>query len=99
MEIATDMKTMPRPTKKATRLGRPASGLHGEKVSEYPQVMIRLPRQTKDALDALSAATGTPIWRLIDVAVSNYIHALPEGQRKLVAGVRDLRATSEKLSS
>lgn len=93
------MKSMPRQTKKPARLGRPASGIHGEKVSEYPQVMIRLPRQTKNALDALSAATGTPIWRLIDLAVGNYIRALPDGQRKLVDGVRDLRATTGKLSS
>jgi hypothetical protein len=93
------MKIMARSTKKTTRLGRPASGLRGEKVSEYPQVMIRLPRQTKDALDALSGATGTPIWRLIDVAVSQYIHTLPEAQRKLVSGVQDLRAIKGKLSN
>ena len=93
------MKIMARATKKVTRLGRPASGRDGEKVSEYPQVMIRLPRQTKDALDALSGATGTPIWRLIDLAVTRYIHTLPEAQRKVVSGVIDLRATKGKLSN
>lgn len=75
-------------------MGRPATGLRGEKVSEYPQVMIRLPQPTKDALDALSGATGTPIWRLIDLAVESYIKSLPDAQRRLVAGVRDLRAES-----
>ena len=74
------------------RLGRPAAGMRGEKVSEYPQVMIRLPQPTKAALDALSGATGTPIWRLIDMAVDVYIRSLPEAQRRLVAGVRELRA-------
>lgn len=93
------MKTMARSGRKTARLGRPASGLRGEKVSEYPQVMIRLPRHTKDALDALSAATGTPIWRLIDVAVGDYLQRLPQAQRKLVAGVRDLRATVDKRSN
>jgi len=77
-------------------MGRPASGLRGEKVSEYPQVMIRLPRQTKDALDALSGATGTPIWRLIDNAVGMYISKLPDAQRRLVAGIRGLRATKSQ---
>jgi hypothetical protein len=76
-------------------MGRPATGLRGEKVSEYPQVMIRLPQPTKAVLDALSGATGTPIWRLIDAAVKGYIKNLPESQRRLVAGVRDLRAESE----
>jgi hypothetical protein len=57
--------------------------------------MIRLPQPTKAALDALSGATGTPIWRLIDAAVDAYIKSLPEPQRRLVAGVRDLRAETE----
>ena len=86
------MSTVAKTTKRAARLGRPASGVRGEKVSDYPQVMIRLPQQTKAALDALSGATGTPIWRLIDMAVDAYIKSLPDSQRRLVAGVRDLRA-------
>jgi hypothetical protein len=81
--------------RKTSRMGRPATGIRGERVSDYPQVMIRLPQPTKDALDALSGATGTPIWRLIDQAVDGYIKGLPEGQRRLIAGVRDLRAESE----
>ena len=89
------MTTMPKATKRTTRMGRPASGLRGEKVSEYPQVMIRLPRQTKDALDALSGATGVPIWRLIDTAVGTYISNLPDAQRRLVAGVRGLRTKTQ----
>ena len=86
------MRMMTKAPKKPPRLGRPAAGRHGEKVSEYPQVMIRLPQPTKAALDALSGATGTPIWRLIDLAVDAYIKGLPDAQRRLVAGVRDLRA-------
>jgi hypothetical protein len=87
---------MPRTSKKTPRMGRPATGLRGEKVSEYPQVMIRLPQQTKSALDALSGATGTPIWRLIDTAVDAYIKGLPEAQRRLVADVRNLRAEMDE---
>jgi hypothetical protein len=86
------MTTMAKASRKSTRSGRPATGVRGEKVSEYPQLMIRLPQPTKAALDALSGATGTPIWRLVDIAVENYIDSLPEGQRRLIAGVRDLRA-------
>ena len=54
--------------------------------------MIRLPRQTKSTLDALSALTGTPIWRLIDQAVAVYVEKLPDGERRLLTGVRDRRA-------
>lgn len=93
------MKSMAKATKKTSRLGRPATGHDGEKVSTYPQVMIRLPRQTKEALDALSGATGTPIWRLIDLAVGSYIRTLPEAQRKLVSGIRVLRATKSSVTN
>ena len=51
--------------------------------------MLRLPRPTKDALDALSGATGTPIWRLIDAAVSDYIKNLPDTQRRLLTSIRE----------
>jgi predicted DNA-binding protein len=82
-------------TKKPSRpRGRRPVGLHGEKVSEYPQVMIRLPHQTKTTLDALSGLTGTPIWRLVDQAVDVYVNALPEGERKLLSGVRLRRASA-----
>jgi hypothetical protein len=87
---------MSKSAKKLPRMGRPATGLRGEKVSDYPQVMIRLPQQTKAALDALSGATGTPIWRLIDAAVEVYIKSLPDAQRRLIAGVRDLRAEMDE---
>ena len=80
--------------KKLTRIGRPPMGMRGEKVSEYPQVMIRLPQNTKDVLDALSGATGTPVWRLIDTAVESYIRSLPDSQRQLVARVQNLRAST-----
>jgi hypothetical protein len=84
MEMATKKPARPR--------GRRPVGLHGEKVSEYPQVMIRLPHQTKTTLDALSGLTGTPIWRLVDQAVDRYVQALPESERKLLSGVRLRRA-------
>jgi hypothetical protein len=82
-------------SKKSSRIGRPPSGMRGEKVSDYPQVMLRLPQSTKDVLDALSGATGTPVWRLIDAAVDVYIRSLPESQRQLVSRVQTLRASTE----
>jgi hypothetical protein len=91
-----DMSMMSKSSKKTMRTGRPATGLRGEKVSDYPQVMIRLPQPTKAALDALSGATGMPIWRLVDLAVLSYLKGLPEAQRRLVAGVRELRAESDE---
>jgi hypothetical protein len=77
-------------------MGRPPVGSDGEKVSEYPQVMIRLPRETKATLDALSGLTGTPIWRLIDQAVAVYVDQMPDPQRRLLAGVRDRRAMERR---
>lgn len=92
------MAMMPRKRKKAARLGRPPLGAGGEKVSDYPQVMIRLPQQTKAVLEALSAVTGTPIWRLIDQAVDTYVRQLPPAEQKLVTGVRHRRAVDRRES-
>ena len=77
---------------KTRKMGRPARGPAGQKVSAYPQVMIRLPQETKATLEALSGATGTPVWQLIDKAVETYVQQLPPVEQKLVAAVRDSRA-------
>jgi hypothetical protein len=77
---------------KTRQSGRPPSGPRGQKVSDYPQVMIRLPRQTKSTLEALSAATGVPVWQLVDRAVAVYVKQLAPSEQKLVADVRARRA-------
>ena len=82
--------------RKNARRGRPPVGTGGQKVSEYPQVMIRLPRETKVTLDALSGLTGTPIWRLVDQAIEHYVQHMPESQRRLLVGVRERRAREKK---
>jgi hypothetical protein len=82
--------------RKRGRVGRPPVGAYGEKVSEYPQVMIRLPSRTKALLDALSGVTGTPIWQLIDQAVQVYVAQLPELERRLLEGVRTRRAAEKR---
>lgn len=86
------MNRMDRSKAKATRLGRPPIGRKGEKVSDYPQVMIRLPHETKDVLEALSGLTGTPVWRLIDQAVDTYVRQLSDAERRLLTSVRQRRA-------
>jgi predicted DNA-binding protein len=91
------MTMMERAKSKAPRLGRPPIGRKGEKVSDYPQVMIRLPHATKDVLEALSGLTGTPVWRLIDEAVDVYVKQLSESERRLLASVRQRRAAGSPL--
>ena len=88
------MGMMDRVKSKTVRLGRPPIGRRGEKVSDYPQVMIRLPHATKDVLEALSGLTGTPVWRLIDQAVDVYVKQLSESERRLLASVRQRRAAA-----
>ena len=88
---------MERAKSKAVRLGRPPIGRKGERVSDYPQVMIRLPHATKDVLEALSGLTGTPVWRLIDQAVGAYVSQLSESEKRLLASVRQRRAAGNPL--
>jgi len=88
------MAMMERTKSKPGRVGRPPIGPKGEKVSDYPQVMIRLPHDTKDVLEALSGLTGTPVWRLIDQAVDVYVKQLSESERRLLTSVRHWRAAA-----
>jgi hypothetical protein len=53
----------------------------------------RLPRETKEVLDALSGRTGTPIWRPIDESVRVYVDQLSESERLLLTSVQRRRAT------
>lgn len=87
--IATEL---PRRNVKNKHPGRRPSGPGGERVSDYPHVMIRLPQPTKDTLDALSGITGIPIWQLVDRAIGAYVGRLPVAEQKLVAEVRARRA-------
>jgi hypothetical protein len=73
------------------KAGRPATGPGGERVSDYPQVMIRLPQQTKTTLETLSAASGVPVWKLVDRAVAVYVRQLPAGERRLIGMPRASR--------
>ena len=88
------MAIMDRTKPKPARTGRPPVGRQGEKVSDYPQVMIRLPQATKDVLEALSGRTGTPVWRLIDQAVEVYVNQLSDSERRLLTSVRQRRAAA-----
>ena len=87
---------MGRAKTRTPRTGRPPVGVRGEKVSDYPQVMIRLPQPTKDVLEALSGLTGTPVWRLIDQAVGVYVMQLSDSERKLLASVQQRRANGPR---
>ena len=86
---------MARHKAKSARVGRPPIGARGEKVSDYPQVMIRLPHETKAVLDALSGLTGTPVWRLIDESVRGYVRQLSETERRLLASVQQRRSIAD----
>lgn len=83
---------MARPKAKTARVGRPPVGARGERVSDYPQVMIRLPHETKETLEALSGLTGTPVWRLIDEAVGVYVRQLSDAERRLLSSVQQRRS-------
>jgi hypothetical protein len=68
------------------RVGRPPAGAHaGEKVKDYPQISIRVPLEVKSRLQALSAVSAQPQWRLISDAVECYLRSRPRSEQRLVA--------------
>ena len=71
-------------TAKKKRIGRPPAGDRGEKVKDYPQLSVRLPRQVRDQLMALSRMRGQPQWRLSVESVECYLRDLSADERRQV---------------
>src|SRR6266480_6493763 len=72
--------------KHRTRRGRPPAGARpGERVVDYPQLSLRVPRNTLWTLRAVSDVTGEAQWRVLSDAVDRYIDRLPEHQGQLVS--------------
>jgi predicted DNA-binding protein len=71
---------------KRRRIGRPPAGARdGEKVTDYPQLSIRLPAETKATLQALSLIETRPQWRVISDAIDWYTKGRSESERRLIA--------------
>jgi hypothetical protein len=66
--------------RRAPGAGRKPSGDGGERVRDYPPVMLRLPVPTLAKLKALAAVRGVPVWRLIDAAVLAYVQGLKKDE-------------------
>ena len=70
------------------KVGRPPAGAkEGEKVTDYPQLSVRVPLEFKARLNALSAVTGLAQWRVIVEAINCFNDDLPKTERDLVAGL------------
>ena len=72
------MATRPNHKKIRKRVGRPPAGNFGERVTDYPQVSFRLPRDTRDKLRVVSKSMQQPQWRVIVESVDTYIRHLPD---------------------
>jgi hypothetical protein len=55
------------------------------RVTDYPQVSVRLPADARDKLLALSKLRRQPQWRLIVESVECYLRDLPPDERREVA--------------
>jgi hypothetical protein len=77
---------MTRQGPKRRRVGRPPAGARdGEKVTDYPQLSIRLPADARATLQALSMIESRPQWRVISDAIDCYTKGRSENERRLIA--------------
>lgn len=74
-----------------SRPGQPPKGPDGELVSEYPRVAVRLPPDTKAALEALAVLRRQPLWAVLDEAARELIARLPADVRQQVTRARPLK--------
>jgi predicted DNA-binding protein len=79
---------MARGVQKRRRAGRPPAGAHpGEKVSDYPQVSLRIPPTLKSQLYALSILRSKPQWRILIEALECVMRELPESDKRMVRDI------------
>lgn len=91
------MSTMKLGHQNGKRRGRPPAGERGERVKDYPQVSVRLPRGVRDKLIVLSQLRRQPQWRLIVDSVECYLRDLStEERREVERGVRQTQATRRR---
>lgn len=76
------------------RRGRPAAGLKGQRTTEYPQLSVRLPPETRAALCAPAVAQGRPMWRVLMDALSAWERR--EMGRELRGTIEEIRARAKK---
>jgi hypothetical protein len=81
--------TMPeKDLKMRRRAGRPPAGArYGEKVKDYPQLSVRVPREMKARLNALSTVTGLSQWRIIVEAIECFFSDLSPKDRETVVAL------------
>ena len=77
------------------RRGRPAAGIKGQRTSEYPQLSVRLPPETRAALCALAEAQSRPMWRVLVDALALWERR--EMGKELRSAIAELR-TRARLS-
>lgn len=67
------------------RQGRPPAGVRpGDKVSDYPQVSLRLPPVWKSQLEALSTLRNKPQWRVLMDAIQCLLDNLSDAERRML---------------
>lgn len=87
--------------KRAPGGGRKPAGERGERVSEYPALIMRLPISTQAPMRALATVRGVPLWRLFDQAAWMLLKQLKgaEAEQVITLGRQEqtrLRAKSNR---
>jgi hypothetical protein len=80
--------------------GRPPGGPKGQKVRDYPAILVRLPPEARQILAAVVQTTGLPSWQVVNDMVLNYHSVfLKEKQPELFRAVeRLLQKTNTHIS-
>ena len=79
------------------RAGRPPAGAKdGEKVTDYPQLSVRVPHEMKNRLNALSVVTGLAQWRIVVEALESLDPSFP---KLSAAKLAELAAARKRLEA
>jgi hypothetical protein len=79
MKIESDKKRgRGRPPVGISDTGKPAL------MSQYPKLCVYLPPLLKARLNAAAHIAGEPAWKLVNLAIENYLMSLPKADRTVL---------------
>jgi hypothetical protein len=52
--------------------GRPPAGIDGAPSSQYPQLAVRVPRETIEQCAEIAGKKGLPQWKVVSEAIARY---------------------------
>ena len=82
------------------RRGRPRGGANGQRIRDYPVVLVRVPPRTRRLVIATASIMGKPMWQVVTDMAFHYLYVhLANNQPDQLAKIEALVSQAEQAGS